>query len=157
MQQQRRGGFPRPHPLPGRLGGENPPLRCCCIIYSKTISRAHIGIEWPGNVRQLISEQKSVIAPGNAECFTRLREGETLMGYICRGALAVYAMERAHLGSHSAAAHRLGMHCKLMCATPDLLSSKPALSHPNVGDSLHHLSHNTQVDNINIISLGDVS
>src|SRR5262245_3379344 len=31
-------GFPRPHPLPGRLGGENPPLRCCCIIYSKTIT-----------------------------------------------------------------------------------------------------------------------
>jgi DNA-binding NtrC family response regulator len=90
---------------------------------------------WPGNVRQLIStverlaaksrlriitadhvrreidaEQKSLFAPGNAECFPRLREGETLMDFICRGVLAVYAMERAHLGSHSAAAHRLGMH-----------------------------------------------
>jgi transcriptional regulator with GAF, ATPase, and Fis domain len=91
---------------------------------------------WPGNVRQLIStverlaakagggqiitadnvrremdaEQKSVFAPVNAQCFPRLREGETLMDYIYRGVLAVYEMERAHLGSHPAAAHRLGMH-----------------------------------------------
>jgi transcriptional regulator with GAF, ATPase, and Fis domain len=91
---------------------------------------------WPGNVRQLIStverlaakagggriitadhvcremgaEHKSVSAPGNAQCFPRLREGETLMDYICRGVLAVYEMERSHLGSHSATAHRLGMN-----------------------------------------------
>ncbi len=91
---------------------------------------------WPGNVRQLIStverlaakagggriitadhvrremdaEQKSVSATGNAQCFPRLHEGETLMDYICRGVLAVYDMERVHLGGHSAAAHRLGMH-----------------------------------------------
>jgi len=54
--------------------------------------------------------QKSVFAPGNTECFPRLREGETFLGYISRAALAVYEMERADLGSHSAAAHRLGMH-----------------------------------------------
>jgi transcriptional regulator with GAF, ATPase, and Fis domain len=62
---------------------------------------------WPGNVRQLIStverlavkagigrvittdqarretdaEQKSVFAPGNTECFPKLREGETLIDY----------------------------------------------------------------------------
>jgi hypothetical protein len=39
-----------------------------------------------------------------------LCEGETLMDYICQGVLAVYEMERTHMGSHSAAAHRLGMN-----------------------------------------------
>jgi transcriptional regulator with PAS, ATPase and Fis domain len=90
---------------------------------------------WPGNVRQLIAtverltakaggrmimadhvrrevdlERKSALTPGHVDRFPALREGETLIDYICRGVLAVYEMERAHLGSHSAAAHRLGMH-----------------------------------------------
>jgi hypothetical protein len=57
---------------------------------------------------EMDAEQKSMFAPGNTQCFLRLREGETLMDYICRGVLAVYAMERANLGRHTAAAHRLG-------------------------------------------------
>jgi transcriptional regulator with GAF, ATPase, and Fis domain len=91
---------------------------------------------WPGNVRELLAtveclaakvgcgriitadhvrremdaEQNSALAPVNTECFPKLREGETLMYYICRGVLAVYERERAHLGSHSATADRLGMH-----------------------------------------------
>ena len=85
--------------------------------------------DWPGNVRELIStverlaakaggriitieqvrreidaEQEPLLAPSNAECFPRLREGETLTDYLCRGVLAIYERERAHLGSHSAAA-----------------------------------------------------
>jgi transcriptional regulator with GAF, ATPase, and Fis domain len=91
---------------------------------------------WPGNVRELRStierlaakagggqiitanhvrretdaEQMSVFAPGNAECFPRLREGESLIDYICRGVVAVYERERSHLRSHSATARRLGMN-----------------------------------------------
>jgi len=90
---------------------------------------------WPGNVRELRStierlaakaggriittnhvrrevdsEQQSVSAPGNTQCFPRLRESETLIDYICRGVLAVYERERTHLRSHSATAHRLGMN-----------------------------------------------
>jgi transcriptional regulator with GAF, ATPase, and Fis domain len=91
---------------------------------------------WPGNVRQLITtverlaakagsgriitadhvcreidfERKSALAPANADHFPPPREGETLTEYICRGVLAVYEMERAFLGSHSAAARRLGMN-----------------------------------------------
>ena len=91
---------------------------------------------WPGNVRQLITtverlaakagegriitteyvhrevalERKSALAPGHADSFPPPREGETLTEYICRGVLAVYEMERAFLGSHSAAARRLGMN-----------------------------------------------
>jgi transcriptional regulator with GAF, ATPase, and Fis domain len=71
---------------------------------------------WPGNVRELIAtveclaakaggvriitadhvrremdaEQKSVSESGNVQYFPVLREGETLMDYICRGVLAVY-------------------------------------------------------------------
>jgi transcriptional regulator of acetoin/glycerol metabolism len=59
--------------------------------------------------REIDLEQKSALAPCDTERFPGLREGETLIDYICRGALAVYEMERAHMGSHSAAAHRLGM------------------------------------------------
>ena len=92
--------------------------------------------DWPGNVRELIStverlaakagngriittdqmrreidaEQKFALAPSNTECFPRLRDGEKLTDYICRGVLAVYERERAYLGSHSATADRLGMH-----------------------------------------------
>jgi len=91
--------------------------------------------DWPGNVRELRlmveclaakaggrmittdqvrreieAEQSPALAPGNAQCFPKLREGETLMDYICRGVLAIYEIERAHLGSHSAAAIRLGMN-----------------------------------------------
>jgi DNA-binding NtrC family response regulator len=91
--------------------------------------------DWPGNVRELRStveclaakaggrmitieqvrreieaEQRSALAPRNTECFPRLREDETLTDYLCRGVLAIYERERANLGSHSAAAHRLGMH-----------------------------------------------
>jgi DNA-binding NtrC family response regulator len=91
--------------------------------------------DWPGNVRELRSmveclaakadggiitieqvrreieaEQRPALAPSNAECFPRLREDETLTDYLCRGVLAIYERELAHLGSHSAAAHRLGMH-----------------------------------------------
>ena len=91
--------------------------------------------DWPGNVRELRStvecleakacgqmittdqvrceidaEQEPLLAPCNAEYFPRLRENETLTDYLCRGVLAIYERERAHLGSHSAAAHRLGMH-----------------------------------------------
>jgi transcriptional regulator with PAS, ATPase and Fis domain len=91
---------------------------------------------WPGNVRQLIStverlaakvgsgriittdhvsremdaEQNSVFPPGDTERFPKLREGEALIDYICRGVLAVYERERTRLGSHSAAADYLGMH-----------------------------------------------
>jgi DNA-binding NtrC family response regulator len=91
---------------------------------------------WPGNVRQLITtierlaakagvgriitidqvrreialELDSALAPDHADRFPDLREGETLTEYICRGVLAVYEMERAFLGSHSAAARRLGMN-----------------------------------------------
>jgi DNA-binding NtrC family response regulator len=91
---------------------------------------------WPGNVRQLIStieclaakagggciittdhvrremdfERKSALTSGHADRFPDLREGETLTEYICRGVLAVYEMERAHLGSHAAAARRVGMN-----------------------------------------------
>jgi len=91
--------------------------------------------DWPGNVRELRStveclaakadgriitmeqvrreieaEQEFDLAPVDTECFPRLREGETLIDYLCRGALAVYERERAHLGSHTATADHLGMH-----------------------------------------------
>jgi hypothetical protein len=36
------------------------------------------------------AEQNSALAPVNTDYFPRLREGETLMYYICRGVLAVY-------------------------------------------------------------------
>jgi transcriptional regulator with PAS, ATPase and Fis domain len=91
---------------------------------------------WPGNVRQLIStverlaakagvgrvittdhvrreidlEQKSVFAPCAAERFPALKESETLTEYLCRATLTIYERERTRLGSHSAAAHRLGIH-----------------------------------------------
>ena len=91
---------------------------------------------WPGNVRELIAtveclaakvgsgriittdhvrremdaEQNSLLAPCDTERFPALREGETLIYYICRGVLAVYERERAYLGSHSATADRLGMN-----------------------------------------------
>jgi DNA-binding NtrC family response regulator len=90
---------------------------------------------WPGNVRQLIStverlwakaigqiittdhvrrevcfERKSGLASDHASRFPALCEGETLVDYRYRGVLAIYEMERAHMGSHSAAAHRLGMN-----------------------------------------------
>ena len=90
---------------------------------------------WPGNVRQLIStverlaakagagriitrdhvrceidlQKKAMIAPGDAERFPELREGETLTEYLCRVVMAIYERERARLGSHSAAAVRLGI------------------------------------------------
>ena len=91
--------------------------------------------DWPGNVRELRStveclaakaggrmittdqvrgeiedEQQFAIAPANTECFPNRREGETLIDYLGRAALAVYERERALLGSHTAAAHQLGMH-----------------------------------------------
>jgi len=91
--------------------------------------------DWPGNVRELRlmieclaakasgriittdlvrseidAEQSPALAPANAECFPRLREGETLIDYLCRGVLAVYERERAYLRSHTATADRLGMH-----------------------------------------------
>jgi transcriptional regulator with GAF, ATPase, and Fis domain len=90
---------------------------------------------WKGNVRQLIStihrlaakaggrivttdhvrremelERQSVLAPSNGECFPELREGETMREYICRGVMAIYERERFRLGSHSAAAQRLGIN-----------------------------------------------
>jgi DNA-binding NtrC family response regulator len=91
---------------------------------------------WPGNVRQLITtierlaakagvgriittehvrreialELDSALTPDHADRFPDLRDGETLTEYICRGVLAVYEMERTFLGSHSAAARRLGMN-----------------------------------------------
>jgi hypothetical protein len=49
--------------------------------------------------------RKSTLAPCHADRFPALKEGETLVDYICRGVLAVYEMERTHLGSHSATAH----------------------------------------------------
>jgi transcriptional regulator with PAS, ATPase and Fis domain len=90
---------------------------------------------WPGNVRQLIStverlaakagagriitrdhvrceidlQRKAMHAPGDAERFPELREGETLTEYLCRVVMAIYERERARLGSHSAAALRLGI------------------------------------------------
>jgi transcriptional regulator with GAF, ATPase, and Fis domain len=91
--------------------------------------------DWPGNVRELIAmverlaakaggrmittdharseiddEQQSALTPANTECFPLLRKGETLEGWVYRGVLAAYERERAHMGSHSAAAHRLGIH-----------------------------------------------
>ena len=91
---------------------------------------------WPGNARQLITtierladkagggqiittdhvlleialDRKSAPADGHADSFPDLREGETLTEYICRGVLEVYEMERAFLGSHAAAARRMGMN-----------------------------------------------
>jgi DNA-binding NtrC family response regulator len=90
---------------------------------------------WPGNVRQLRSmverlaakagsgqiittnhvrreidiEEKMAPSPGDADRIPELREGETLMEYIGRITLAIYETERTRLGSHSAAARRLGM------------------------------------------------
>ena len=91
--------------------------------------------DWPGNVRELIAmverlaakacdriitadqarceidaEQKSALSPDETECFPRLREGETLKEWVCRGVLVAYERERAYVGSHSAVARRLGMH-----------------------------------------------
>jgi transcriptional regulator with GAF, ATPase, and Fis domain len=91
--------------------------------------------DWQGNVRELRStveclaakaggrmittdqvrgeiedEQQFAIAPANTECFPNRREGETLIDYLCRAALAVYERERALLGSHTATADQLGMH-----------------------------------------------
>ena len=91
--------------------------------------------DWPGNVRELIlmverlaaeaddrmittdlvrreidDEQKSALTPANTECFPSLREGETLEEWVYRGVLMAYERERAHVGSHSAAANRLGIH-----------------------------------------------
>ena len=60
--------------------------------------------------REITLELDSALAPARAGRFPELREGETLTEYICRGVLAVYGMERAFLGSHSAAARRLGMN-----------------------------------------------
>jgi len=54
-------------------------------------------------------EQKSALAPANGDLFPVPREGETLKEYICRAVLAVYEVERARSGNHSAAAYRLGM------------------------------------------------
>jgi DNA-binding NtrC family response regulator len=90
---------------------------------------------WKGNVRQLIStiermaakagglivttdhvrremelERQTVLGPGNAECFPELREGETMKEYMCRVVMAIYERERFRLGSHSAAAQRLGIN-----------------------------------------------
>ncbi|MGH9752643.1 MAG: hypothetical protein ACREA2_07650 [Blastocatellia bacterium] len=58
--------------------------------------------------REMDAEQTFALAPGIAECLPALREGETLIAYICRVMLTIYEMERARLGSHSAAAYRLG-------------------------------------------------
>jgi hypothetical protein len=60
--------------------------------------------------REMNAMQKYVFAPGNSDRSPMLREGETLIEYICRVLLAVYEIERTRLGSHSAAAHRLGMN-----------------------------------------------
>jgi DNA-binding NtrC family response regulator len=90
---------------------------------------------WKGNVRKLIStierlaakaggllvmtdhlrheiglERQTMLVPGNAECFPKLREGETMKEYMCRVVMAIYERERFRLGSHSAAAHRLGIN-----------------------------------------------
>jgi hypothetical protein len=59
--------------------------------------------------RELDAERKPALTLGAGGRFPALRDGETLMEYIYRMALAVYEQERAHLGSHSAVAHRLGM------------------------------------------------
>ena len=59
--------------------------------------------------RELDAERMPTLTPGAGGCFPALRDGETLMEYIYRKALAVYEQERAHLGSHSAVAHRLGL------------------------------------------------
>ena len=59
--------------------------------------------------RELDAERKPALTPGAGGRFPALRDGETLMEYIYRMVLAVYEQERAHLGSHSAVAHRLGM------------------------------------------------
>jgi transcriptional regulator with PAS, ATPase and Fis domain len=91
---------------------------------------------WPGNVRQLIStveriaakagggrmittdhvrremdtEQEPVLMPGAAERLPLLREGETIEEHLCREVLAIYDLERAWLGIHSAVASRLGIN-----------------------------------------------
>ncbi len=59
--------------------------------------------------RELDAERKPALTPSAGGRFPALRDSETLMEYIYRMVLAVYEQERAHLGSHSAAAHRLGM------------------------------------------------
>ncbi|HKQ77415.1 MAG TPA: hypothetical protein VJ810_27195 [Blastocatellia bacterium] len=63
------------------------------------------------NVRREIDlEREPELSPAHGDRFPAPHVGETLKAYICRAVLAVYEMERAHLGSHSAAAHRLGMN-----------------------------------------------
>lgn len=59
---------------------------------------------------EIEDEQQFAITPVDTDCFPNLREGESLIDYLCRAALAVYERERALLGSHTATADRLGMH-----------------------------------------------
>jgi hypothetical protein len=61
-------------------------------------------------IRQIEQDVEGA-APGtvHGDSFPALREGETLIEYIGRAMLAVYERERPQLGSHSAAALRLGM------------------------------------------------
>jgi transcriptional regulator with GAF, ATPase, and Fis domain len=91
--------------------------------------------DWPGNVRELRStveclkakaggrmittdqvrheldaEREPAFAPCATERLPALREGETIEEHLCRELLAVYEMEKARLGSHSAAARHLGIH-----------------------------------------------
>ncbi len=64
----------------------------------------------PDHVRREIDiEEKFAPSPGDADRIPELHEGETLMEYIGRITLAIYETERTRLGSHSAAARRLGM------------------------------------------------
>lgn len=56
------------------------------------------------------AEKAFALAPGSAECLPALRGDETLMEYIGWIVLAIYDLERARLGSHSAVASRLGIH-----------------------------------------------
>ena len=60
--------------------------------------------------REVDLGRKLTTAPSHVDCLPSLREGEKLVDYICRVMLAVYEIERSHLGSHSATAHRLGMN-----------------------------------------------
>jgi transcriptional regulator with PAS, ATPase and Fis domain len=64
----------------------------------------------PDQVRREIDlEKKATLAPCDTERFPELRESETLTDYLCRVVMAIYERGQARLGSHSAAALRLGI------------------------------------------------
>jgi broad specificity phosphatase PhoE len=54
-------------------------------------------------------EQQIAPAKNKLECLSVIREGESLKEFLCRFGLAIYEIERARLGNHSAVANHHGM------------------------------------------------